>query len=75
MEPEELLKAAEIAEKFIDKLDRDFYRLTKFYGVQIVAMMKAQAKAKRDHIPSPDCWCGPEQDHIDPNVWIHKKSH
>jgi len=28
-----------------------------------------------EHIASPDCWCEPEQDHIEPDVWIHRERH
>jgi len=25
----------------------------------------------RDHVMSPDCWCGPTQDDVDPALYIH----
>jgi hypothetical protein len=25
------------------------------------------------HESDPSCWCAPEQDHIEPNVWIHRE--
>jgi len=25
----------------------------------------------RAHISSPDCWCGPVEDHLCPGLWIH----
>ena len=36
---------------------------------------RQQPKKTMEHISSPDCWCEPEQDHIDPNVFIHKERH
>jgi hypothetical protein len=32
-----------------------------------------QAIKRREHVASPDCWCEPEQDHIDPDLFIHRE--
>jgi hypothetical protein len=26
-----------------------------------------------EHIASPDCWCEPEPDHIEPDLYIHRE--
>lgn len=36
-------------------------------------------KPKLEHIASPDCWCEPELDYVDPEtgneVWVHREIH
>ena len=29
--------------------------------------------AFREHVSSPDCWCGPTQDLVEPTLWIHNQ--
>jgi hypothetical protein len=28
--------------------------------------------SEREHLSSPDCWCGPEE--IEPGVWVHRET-
>ena len=28
----------------------------------------------REHEPTPDCWCEPEEDDKEPGVWLHNSA-
>lgn len=31
--------------------------------------------AHKEHVASRDCWCCPEQDALEPSVWLHRMEH
>lgn len=44
-------------------------------GLQVELRRRAAkqfAITGREHDASPDCWCRPVQDTLEPSVWIHK---
>lgn len=51
MSPQELRMAANTVEKFMKLLSRDFYRLTREYGMHLVKLMRDAADGK-----SPKNW-------------------
>lgn len=56
-----------------DKWGKVYYRkLALGWDNGAAAFAADEAIKRREHIASPGCWCAPEQDHIEPDLYIHK---
>jgi hypothetical protein len=56
-----------------DKWEQIYYeKLSLGWDNNAAAFAADEAIKRREHVLSPDCWCEPEQDHIEPDLYIHK---
>jgi hypothetical protein len=56
-----------------DKWGKVYYQKLALGWDNGCAAFAADAAIKRrEHVASPDCWCEPEQDHIEPDLYIHR---
>jgi hypothetical protein len=41
------------------------------WELYVIPARVAIATMRKQHIPSPTCWCTPAQDDQEPDVWLH----